>query len=243
MFHTAAGHRLLKLISLMTVITLRYGGTPLRAVLAMADLLISTDKLLGAEPDMLDNLFDSLLAELDDDRRGAIEGFFRSVQDDQSLLEQLRPSRMALFDPAVLDRDGVRYGSVLSRSDPPRIRQALSVGISPTAQLGYAWYSVCWRLAAQMKTAPVLSDQAREAIRFRWPELDLQDNDGMVPTLSQVHGHVIRCVGADHLDVLGHFGDPVMVPPSYDWFNTGTGFEAVHFRALWTDIALFLQKE
>ncbi len=35
--------------------------------------------------------------------------------------------------------------------------------------------------------------------------LDSRSNDGIVPTLNQIHGRVIDIVVADHLDIVGQF--------------------------------------
>ena len=62
----------------------------------------------------------------------------------------------------------------------------------------------------------------------------------MVPTLSQVHGEIIRAVWADHHDVIGHFDHPTHVPPHFDWVASGTGFTRARFEAVWRDVATFV---
>ena len=69
------------------------------------------------------------------------------------------------------------------------------------------------------------------------------DNDGIVPTRSQAWGHVIHAAVADHLDVLGYFGDAAHDPPHVDWVVTGSGFTRPRFEALWGDVARFLMRE
>ena len=71
-------------------------------------------------------------------------------------------------------------------------------------------------------------------------EPDGSDSDGMVPTLSQVWGRVIAAVGADHLDVCGHFDDPEHVPPHIDWLVSGSRFRRPQFEAVWQDVAEFI---
>ncbi len=66
------------------------------------------------------------------------------------------------------------------------------------------------------------------------------DNDGIVPTRSQAWGHVLHAAVADHLDVLGYFGDASLEPPHVDWIVTGSGFTRRRFEALWNDVARFL---
>ena len=65
-------------------------------------------------------------------------------------------------------------------------------------------------------------------------------NDGIVPTLSQVWGEVIRTVWADHLDVIGHFHHPTHVPPHFDWLVSGSGHTRKDFLATWDAVASFL---
>jgi triacylglycerol lipase len=70
--------------------------------------------------------------------------------------------------------------------------------------------------------------------------VDRRVNDGIVPTLSQLWGEVIRAVWADHHDVIGHFHHPTHVPPHFDWVASGTGFTREGFEALWDDVAEFI---
>jgi hypothetical protein len=51
---------------------------------------------------------------------------------------------------------------------------------------------------------------------------------------------VIHAAQADHLDVIGHFGDPSSAPPHFDWLATGSEFSRVKFDALWTDVLRFI---
>ena len=66
------------------------------------------------------------------------------------------------------------------------------------------------------------------------------DNDGMVPTLSQVWGEIIHAAWGDHLDAIGHFYLPSNVPPHFDWLNSGQHFTVEDFESIWHDVARFL---
>jgi hypothetical protein len=66
------------------------------------------------------------------------------------------------------------------------------------------------------------------------------DNDGVVPTLSQFHGRLIRAVTADHHDVIGHFDDVRHVPPHVDWLISRSRFRRPEFDQLWRDVAHFI---
>ena len=240
LFTSVSGKRLLRLLSLMTVVVVRHGGTPLQAMLTVGDWFKGADRMLQTNPDVLDELFHTLLAELSPERRVDLESFFRDVGTDQGLLPQLMPDAMQVFDAATGDRPGVRYGCVITKARRPGLDSARALGMSPVAQSAFAMFSMCWR-AARLSTEPNLDPGLHAALRKRWPDLLPRDNDGMVPTLSQARGELVRAVDGDHLDALGHFGDPTLTPPSYDWFNTGTGFDREQFEATWTDVAHFLE--
>ena len=71
-----------------------------------------------------------------------------------------------------------------------------------------------------------------------WGELPQGgDNDGMVPTSSQIHGDIIHAATADHLDVIGHLWEPAHQPPHHDWIASGSGFGRRDFESLWHAIA------
>jgi len=66
---------------------------------------------------------------------------------------------------------------------------------------------------------------------------DATDSDGVVPTLSQLHGTVLHATLGDHLDVIGHFGDATRTPPHFDWLVTGSGFDHDRFVRVWSAVA------
>jgi len=47
-------------------------------------------------------------------------------------------------------------------------------------------------------------------------------------------------VRGDHLDVVGHFGDPAHDPPHIDWITTGSGFTLARFEELWGSVVDFM---
>ena len=81
-------------------------------------------------------------------------------------------------------------------------------------------------------------------IAIAWPGdtcADIYTNDvGIVPTLSQIWGHVIHAAVADHLDALGHFRDASHDPPHVDWLVSGSGFDRPGFEALVDDVVRFV---
>jgi hypothetical protein len=68
------------------------------------------------------------------------------------------------------------------------------------------------------------------------------DNDGMSPTLSQVWGEVVHVADADHLDVMGQYGDMTGPGIHADWLPSGSGFDAGQFSQLWQDVAAFVTR-
>ena len=69
------------------------------------------------------------------------------------------------------------------------------------------------------------------------------DNDGVSPTNSQVWGELVHATTADHLDVVGHFGTSDRGGYAGDWLPSHSGFDAVRFEKLWTDVAEFILGE
>jgi hypothetical protein len=70
-----------------------------------------------------------------------------------------------------------------------------------------------------------------------------KDNDGLVPTISQVWGTVIHATRADHLDVVGHFGRSIEGHAETDWLPSDARFDERAFSSLWSDVARFITHE
>ena len=64
---------------------------------------------------------------------------------------------------------------------------------------------------------------------------DANTSDGVVPTLSQLHGRVLHVACADHLDVVGHY--TLAAKGTGDWLPSGAGFTPEAFESLWDDVA------
>ena len=64
----------------------------------------------------------------------------------------------------------------------------------------------------------------------------------MAPTLSQVWGEIVHVAEADHLDVMGQYGDIDREGVHADWLPSGSGFDGIRSRALWTDVAAFVAR-
>jgi hypothetical protein len=237
-FNSLLGQQLLRVLSLGTMHVLRAGRLPIGALLRLSAVLRGRR---SAPSGVLDQLFHELLADFTRDRRRAIEEFFGSVGADQDLLPQLTPAGMGVFNASTQDRPGVRYGCVVTRARPPGLRSAVRAGPHPYALATHALYIALHRVTAGFPRAPRLTPAQLEALERGYGRVpDTRENDGVVPTLSQLWGEVVAAVSADHHDVIGHFHGPTHVPPHFDWVASGSGFDRPQFEALWREVALFL---
>ncbi len=239
---TRRGQQLLVLLSVATSYVLRFGHLPLSALLSLG-ALFGRDDRPRRKGTLFDDLSDRLLSDFSATRRRAVTRLLREVVEDQSLLLQVTPESMDLFNATVRDRPGVRHGSVVTRSRAPGLGTTLSAGIDPGAQAIHAIYGALHRVSATTpKAATPRADPAqRRALRSAYGSVPTAGaNDGIVPTRSQVWGRVIGAVRGDHLDVIGHFNDPSTEPPHFDWLTTSTGFDRAGFETVWERVLDFV---
>ena len=237
-FSSIFGEQLLKLLSVSTMYGLRAGRLPIGLVLRLARVF----RRRAAPATVLQQLWAQLLRDFSADRRKAIEDFFAQVGADRDLLGQITPAGAEAFEAATPDRPEVRYGCVLTRAHPPGLRSFLRAGVDPYAHATHGLFVALYRLASRTPPERVRVPQERIAALsrlYRRP-VDRRTNDGMVPTLSQVRGELIRAAWADHHDVIGHFHHPTHVPPHFDWLASGTGFTRGRFESIWRDVAAFV---
>jgi triacylglycerol lipase len=236
------GQKLLQGLSLSTIYLLRFGRLPIAALLHLGAIFARLDNL-GMNSALLDELFGVLLADFSIGRRRAVQALLEEVARDQALLVQVTPEGMDLFNAAVRNRAGVRYGCVMTRAGRPGVRSTLVTGLDPSGQATHAVYGTLYRLAASTpphRLPPLTPEQAR-TLRHAYRGLPtVKANDGLVPTRSQIWGDIIHAAQADHLDVIGHFNDASHTPPHVDWLATGSGFRREEFEALWTDVLHYL---
>ena len=234
------GGRILALLSLFTVYVLRFGRVPLSLGFRLGGALVRADRMLGWRDTIVDQLFDNLLRDFSPERRTAIAAFLAQVSRDQSLVAQLTPQGMDLFNAGVTDRPGVRYGSVITQARPPTLRSRMSTGWDPYAQMTHNVYAFLYR-RADVRPAPPISDTHRERLARGFGMTPAEAaNDGIVPTLSQPWGEVIAAVWADHLDVIGHFHDSRSTSTHIDWLLSATQFGLDEFTEVWTRVTDFM---
>jgi hypothetical protein len=241
-FTTLQGQRLMQLLSLSTIYVLHFGHLPLAALLWMGSFFVRFGGLVAGS-ELLDELFAKLLEDFTPARRRAVRKLLDDVVRDQALMLQLTPEAMEVFNASVLRRPDIRYGAVVGQAAPPSLGATLHAGIDPAAQVTHALYSGLYRLieAAKVRGTPQLAPAQARALRRAYDALPSPGaNDGIVPTLSQAWGQVIHAAVADHLDVLGHFGDAEHDPPHVDWLVSGSDFDRGRFEALWVDVVRFL---
>jgi triacylglycerol lipase len=242
-FTRVEGQKLLRLFGLLSTHSVRFAGRPLVTTVSLGRLLARLDELIALRESALDRAYALLADPLSSRRLRALEQFCSEVRADQSLLRQLSPAAMAGFDARVRSNPDVRYGSVLTRARPPRLRGTVEVGFNPIAQISHALYQGLYRLSATQDPetfALPKPDQRRALLETYGKVPDPQANDGLVPTRSQIHGSVIHVARADHHDVIGYFDDRGHNPPHVDWVATGCGFRRPDFERLWTNVARFM---
>jgi hypothetical protein len=240
------GQQLLKLLSLFTVYVLRFGRLPLKVAFRLGHILSRADDQLGWKATLLDQLFDQLLGDFSADRREALSRFLGDVGNDTSLIPQLTPEGIDLFNAGCVDRPGVRYGSVVTQARPPSLRARLSAGLDPYAQITHTVYAFFYGQTQRMplnRIPPHTAEQTAALVQAFGALPGPQACDGIVPTRAQVYGKVIGAVRADHLDAIGHFDQPAHQPPHVDWLISGSGFRRPQFEKLWKDVADFLLEE
>ena len=241
-FTTLRGQQLLQVLSLNIMYVLHFGHLPLSALLRMGGTALRLgEQIVNSE--LLGELFGRLLEDFSVGRRRAVRAVLREVVRDQSLMLQLTPEAMEVFNASVLPRAGIRYGSVVTQSARPSLRGTLSAGLDPAAQVMHAVYAGLYQLnaSARRRRARRLSPEQSRALKraFRTAPT-AAGSDGIVPTLSQTWGRVIHAAVADHLDALGYFGDAAHQPPHVDWLVSGSRFDRVRFGALMNDVSRFI---
>jgi hypothetical protein len=246
-FSSLLGQQLLKVFSLATSYALRTGRLPADVLARLVALFVRPGPPdAGPDPGRgaaLARLQARILADFAPERRRPLESFVELIGRDQDLLPQITPAAMDLFNASTDDRPGVRYGAVVTQARGAGVRSFASAGLSPYAHASHVLYACISRLAGGLPAdrAPTLSDAQRAALRRGFgAEPGRRANDGIVPTVSQVRGEVVRAVWADHLDVIGHFKHPTHVPPHFDWLTSGSGFSRREFLSVWDDVARFM---
>jgi len=235
-FLTVQGHTLLLLVSALA--TAGHGRGALVAATRAISLAAQLDDWMGIENSPLDRIAASLLRGLRLRGSNAMWRYLEDIKQDQGAVLQLTPEGIELFDAAVADRAGIDYGCVVAGVPKPRERVSRPTVLAPERMVLRALFRLLHGLAA--RPHPRYPYPRPPAAVQRRLDRDLgfattpQTNDGVVPTLSQLHGRLLHVARADHLDVVGHY---TLAERAGDWLPSGAGFTPASFAATWDAVA------
>jgi hypothetical protein len=181
---------------------------------------------------------------VDKDARSEIGDFLSKVRVDQGGIIQLMPEAVDLFNASTEGDASVRFGCIASAAPAPRSMRLARRIRSPYAALTAAIYSTLYQFAGKVPDVyPYARPTERELSLLRAGidhEILDSTNDGIVPTLSMLHGELLWAGEADHLDVLGHFHDEEPgSSPHRDWITSGARFSRKRFNAMMDALAAF----
>ena len=236
-FVTLQGQTLLLLLSALAT-----SGQARGAILAAAKaiaLVARLDDWLGRNEGPLDRIAESLLRKIRYDRRDPAWTYLSDIERDQGAVLQLTPEGIDLFDAAVSDHAGIDYGCVVTGVPRPREEFKVKELLDPE----YVVLRSLFRLLHALTSRPhprYPYPKPRKATqrlldRGLGFEATPQISDGIVPTLSQLHGRVLHVARADHLDVVGHY--TLAGGGTADWLPSGAGFTREAFNATWEAVA------
>ena len=254
-FSTLYGKKLLYFITLIVFVGLK--GLPVSALGGIGGLLglgFRAYDLLGLNETILRQLTNQLLRGFSPERDREVREFLDSVLTDVSLMVQLTPEAMDVLHDAIEPLPGVRHVSYATVSPPPLLALKRSRWKDLLIPIETILYSTLYTLASSPEPGlryhpPVAAREAvtGEALGFT---IDETTCDGVVPSLSMIHGEFRGFVRADHLDVVGHYlrgdGERGAHEPrdpqdqGADWFLSGAHFDRARFEQLWGDVTSVL---
>lgn len=244
-FSSGSGRWLLRLLCRYLMWVLRRGRWMLTLALRAGHVALRLRHPLGKRLTTFDELYAKLFDAFSNETRAELIQFFDAVSKDESLVFQLTPPGCDLLNACTADPN-VRYGSVVARARRPNARGFFRSFSDAYAQVVYPAYAFMYRLAArhEARWIPEAVGQQRERLLRGFGELPSpSDNDGIVPTNSQIWGEIVHVTTADHLDVVGHYGTYDAPEHAGDWIPSQSGFGADEFEALWSDVAAFIVSE
>ncbi len=241
-FSSTLGKPLLKTFARYWAWALERGRIPVHVVLRLWYFVVRLRDPFRKRRSTFDELYEKLLNDLRDERRFELVQFLRAVSSDQSLMFQLTPAGCDLLNACTGD-PSVRYGSVVARAEQATLGRWVRNVWDLYAQIVYPIYWAFRFIAARgdssMVPAPVAAQRER-LLHYYGALPSERDNDGIVPTNSQLWGELIYATRADHLDVVGQFGRVDPDSWSGDWIPSYSGFDKKEFNALWSAICEFI---
>lgn len=213
-------------------------GLIVAAARALA-LVAEVDDWLERDRGALDRLAEALLHKVRFDRSDPLWRYLRRIERDQGAAVQLTPEGIDLFAAAVADRPGVDYGCVVCGVPSPREAFKASELLDPEYLVLRALFRLLHALASRPHPHypyPVPEAATRAALeRGLGFAASPRTSDGVVPSLSQLHGRLLHVARADHLDIVGHY--TLAGGRTADWLPSGAGFTPEGFEACWDAVA------
>ncbi len=236
-FLTVKGQTLLLVLSALAT-----SGPGRRAIYTAAKaiaLVAQLDDWLGRAETPLDRIAAGLLRRIRVNRRDPLWKYLGQIEQDQGAVLQLTPEGIELFEAAVADRAGINYGCVVTGVPRPREDCRIEEVLDPEYVALRSLFRLLHALTAELHPRyayqkPTKATQRRldRGLRFK---VTPRVSDGIVPTLSQLHGRVLHVARADHLDVVGHY--TLAGGGTGNWLPSGAAFTRAAFDATWEAIA------
>lgn len=227
---------------LLVLSALATSGQGRRAILAAAKAVAMAARLddcLGRNEGPLDRIAAGVLRRMRFDRSDPVWKYLGEIERDQGAVLQLTPEGIELFDAAVSDRAGIEYGCVVAGVPKPRERLNMRELVDPEYVVLRALFRLLHVLTAKPHPRYPYPKPSAATQRLLDRGLGFKTtpgiSDGIVPTLSQLHGRVVHVARADHLDIVGHF--TLAGGSSGNWLPSGAGFTREAFDATWEAIA------
>ena len=172
-------------------------------------------------------------------RRNPVWKYLGEIERDQGAVIQLTPEGIDLFDAAVADRGGINYGCVVAGVPQPGEDCSVGMILDPQSVALRALFRFLHAVTSGAHPRypyPMPTRTVHALLEKRLGfKVTVGTNDGIVPTLSQLHGKLLHAARADHLDLVGHY--TLAGGSSGNWLPSGAGFTRQTFDAAWDSVA------
>jgi pimeloyl-ACP methyl ester carboxylesterase len=244
-FSTLYGKNLLYVVTLLVIFGL--WRKPIHMAAGAASLAFTLSAKLGITEPLLRQLTEQLLKNFSEEREAEVRAFLNSILSDVSLMVQLRPESMEVFDRTLQAWPEPRVVSYATVSPAPinMLKRTNLRGL--LMPIGSLLYSTLYTITSRREVGlPSYGEAPHEALDLETQKplpfaIGAEDNDGIVPTLSQIHGEFRGFLRADHLDTIGHYlRGPTEAQDGADWLVSSADFRLPAFEALWRDVTRVL---